>query len=212
MPEAPTHGKAANLSTVAIRKAGSRRYIGSSTATTGKGRSRVKSHSKFVQTMCSSRGLIIIGEQFERLGRELSAAPRAVLERNRRRPALRAGLELPHLAPGVATALVALETEHIGCCCLPHPQANLDGPFPVARDVLLALELEGAHKASGTRKLIQREQAQSIPHDHAHSGTLKSMVARVTKSSQHHRESRQSEVGFGLAAPVGKKSRSTVSR
>src|SRR6202030_544943 len=42
----PTHGSDANLSTVAIRKAGSRRYRCSSTATMGSGRSFEKSHSK----------------------------------------------------------------------------------------------------------------------------------------------------------------------
>ena len=61
--------------------------------------------------------------------------------------------------------------EDIGCRGLPDPEADLEGPLAVARDLLLALELQRTHEPRGARELIEEM------YEHRHQRRFWNMIA-----------------------------------
>ena len=82
---------------------------------------------------------------------------------------------------------------------LANPETDLEGPLAVARDVLLAFELQRAHKPRGARELIERKQSQRVAHDDAHAGGRATLLAGMAQPAQHHRKRCKPEVSLGLA-------------
>jgi hypothetical protein len=100
-------------------------------------------------------------------------APGAGFDRNRPVALIR----LPfgeHRMDGLLVA-VACSPELVGCGCLAHPHADLEGPLAKLVRVsflrpLKPFELQGADQGGGAAQLIQGEQAQGVAHQHCDAG------------------------------------------
>ena len=144
-----------------------------------------------------------VGQKSERLGYELSAAPRAALNWNRGGTGLRVGLVPQRLpARGVASA-IALSSHAVRGGGLADPKSDLEGPLAVPAGIRCAFQLERAHQSRRTGQLVERKEAQRIAHDHADTRARPSSISCVAKAPQHHREGGEPEIGFGLPAPGG---------
>ena len=147
---------------------------------------------------------LVVRQQREGGGLEAGPAPGAALERDRGGLATGIRLELPGPGARRIRAPVALAAHEVGCRRLADPQPDLEGPCAVARiGGGLAFQLQRADQAGRAGELVQGEQAQRVPHDDAHAGSLEPVVFRVAQPAQHHREGREAEVRLRLAAAGG---------
>ena len=144
--------------------------------------------------------MVVVRKQGERIRLEMSSAPRAVLQGNRSRIASRVRLELASLDTGGVRPPVAFLPHAVGGCGLAHPKTDLERPVSVTGGVLPAFQLQSADKSSGTRKLVQGEEAERVAHDDAHTGSTKTVRSRIAQAPKHYRYCGQAQVGFCLAA------------
>jgi hypothetical protein len=150
-----------------------------------------------MQRICELARLVGVREQANDFSSKGGAAPRAVLERDRRGVALGVALVGEHAGAGGGRAAVALRAELVRGGGLADPQADLEGPGAEALRVALALELEGADQRGGAAELIEGQEAQGVAHQHADAGAEQ---AGVTQAAQDQGEGGEAEVGLGLAA------------
>ena len=116
---------------------------------------------------------LVVRQQGEGGGLEAGPAPGAVLERDRGGLAAGVRLELPGPGARRIRAPVALAAHEVGRRRLADPEADLEGPFTVARTGGgLAFQLQRADQAGRAGELVQGEQAQGVSHDDAHAGAL----------------------------------------
>ena len=141
-----------------------------------------------------------VRQERERLGLETCLAPRAILERYRRRVPVRIALERRYLRARRIRPAIPLASQDVRCRRLPHPETDLERPRAVALACCRPLNLQRTDQASGPRELIQRQQAQRVAHDDADPGTGQSVVARMPQASEHHRGGGQPQVRLGLPA------------
>ena len=143
---------------------------------------------------------IVIRQQRERVGPELGAAPRAILERDRRRLSSRVVLELADLGARRVRPVVALAPHHVRRRRLADPQPNLERPVTVSGGRRPALQLESTDESRGAAQLVKGEEPQRVAHDDAHASATEPVVARVAEPAQDHREGRKPQVRLRLAA------------
>ena len=92
----------------------------------------------------------------------------------------------------------------IGRGLAPYPQAQPEGRFAPLCGIAQADLLAGADQRGSALELLQREQTQRVPHQHRYT-VFAVAPARVLLQPPHrHGVSRESQVGFRLAAAGGK--------
>src|ERR1019366_5756377 len=98
--------------------------------------------------------------------------------------------------------VVPLAPHPIRCRGLSNPETNLERPRTQLGHVFLTFDLQGANECGRTSQLVEREQAQRVPHQDTHACRSQ---AGIPESPHHQSECCETQVGFRLAAASWKK-------